>query len=148
MRIGPVAAIILTALLGFSVTLAVAGAYEDAEQIFYKDMGERGLTHMRALADQGDDRAQMFIGFQYEVGQGLVKSGAEAVAWYRKAAAQGNLAAQFRLGEVLTNFSRQWPELPQDLREAEKWYRVAAERVPIPMKAPRHSDLMAPWVPT
>ena len=42
------------------------------------------------------------------------------------------------LGELKSQFG---------LKNKAEIYKVL-QRLPIPMKAPRHSDLMAPWVPT
>ena len=49
---------------------------------------------------------------------------AEAVKWYRKAADQGDAAAQFNLGVMYATGQG----VPQDYAEAVKWYRKAAEQ--------------------
>ena len=48
----------------------------------------------------------------------------EAVKWFRLAAAQGNVPAQYSLGVAYENGQG----VPQDYREAAKWYRIAATR--------------------
>jgi len=49
------------------------------------------------LAEQGDPRAQLQVGYQYANGEGLRRNYEEAVRWYRKAAEQGNAVAQTNL---------------------------------------------------
>ena len=49
---------------------------------------------------------------------------AEAARWYRKAAEQGNVAAQYYLGVCYASGQG----VPQDYAEAVKWYRKAAEQ--------------------
>jgi TPR repeat protein len=49
---------------------------------------------------------------------------AEAVKWYRLAAAQGNAPAQGNLGHMYANGQG----VPLDYAEALKWYRLAAEQ--------------------
>ncbi len=42
--------------------------------------------------------AQFALGYRYSLGQGVPKDAVKAVAWYRKAAAQGHARAQYNLG--------------------------------------------------
>jgi len=51
--------------------------------------------------------------------------------WYRKAADQGDAAAQFNLGTLYYNGRG----VPQDLVEAHKWYTLAASGFPAAMAA-------------
>ena len=60
----------------------------------------------------------------YGNGNGVPQDDAEAVRWYRLAAAQGVADAQFNLG----NQYRTGEGVPQDDAEAVKWYRLAAEQ--------------------
>ena len=48
----------------------------------------------------------------------------QALAWYRKAAEQGNAVAQFSLGFMYNNGEG----VPQDYVQALSWYRKAAEQ--------------------
>ena len=57
----------------------------------------------------------------YENGVGLPQDHGQAVKWYRLAAAQGHVAAQFRLG-VSYDLGQ---GVTQDYVEAIKWYRAA-----------------------
>jgi len=76
----------------------------------------------RPLAEAGHGNAQYQLGVMYEYGRGLVRSDANAVIWYRKAAAQDIVAAQYRLGVLHDNgwgVDRNYPQ-------AAYWYRKAA----------------------
>ncbi len=50
------------------------------------------------LADQGDASAQFNLGIMCGHGEGVPQDYAEAAKWYRLAAEQGNVKAQFKLG--------------------------------------------------
>ena len=83
------------------------------------------LKIWRPLAEQGDAKAQVNLGFMNENGQGVPQDFAEAAKWYRKAAEQGNNAmAQHDLGRMYT----EGRGVPQDYAEAVKWWRKAAEQ--------------------
>ena len=60
----------------------------------------------------------------YDQGRGVPQDDAEAVAWYRRAAEQGNARAQYNLGGMY----REGRGVPQDDAEAVAWYRRAAEQ--------------------
>ena len=65
------------------------------------------------------------IGYDYYFGKnGKQKDYSEAVKWYRKAAEQGYMDAQYNLGVCY----EKGQGVPQDYFEAVKWYRKAAEQ--------------------
>ena len=72
--------LILTALLAFQS--AAASEFDET----------------KALAEQGVATAQYNLGVMYADGDGVPENGAEAVKWFRKAAAQGDADAQSKLG--------------------------------------------------
>ena len=49
----------------------------------------------QALAEQGDVEAQYSLGIDYDIGSGVQQDEAEAARWYRLAADQGHVGAQF-----------------------------------------------------
>mgnify|MGYP001068180095 CR=1 FL=1 len=76
------------------------------------------------LAEEGNVRAQFFMGYMYDLGFGVQKEDQEAVKWYRLAAEQGYSRAQFRLGVMYDlGFA-----VKEDDQEAVKWYRLAAKQ--------------------
>ncbi|MBX3348335.1 MAG: SEL1-like repeat protein [Nitrospira sp.] len=76
------------------------------------------------LADRGDSKAQLQIGYQYQYGEGVRQSSDEAVRWYRKSADQGNAVAQANLGKMYEDAIG----VREDWAEAVRWYRKSAEQ--------------------
>ena len=75
-------------------------------------------------ASAGDAAAQVKIGNQYALGQGVARNSREAVKWYRKAAEQGYPDGQYRLGGLYdVGFG-----VPPDPATAVKWYQQAAKQ--------------------
>ena len=52
------------------------------------------IDALRARAEQGDAEAQFNLGVMYSNGEGVPQDDAEAVRWYRLAAAQGYARAR------------------------------------------------------
>jgi hypothetical protein len=83
-----------------------------------------------AKATAGDAAAQVKAGETYAAGSGtprdqrqLAADYAQAAAWYGKAAAQGNIAAEIHLGDLY----RDGRGVTRDMAQAMAWYRKAAE---------------------
>lgn len=76
------------------------------------------------LAEQGDSRAQFFLGFMHDFGFGVPEDDKEAVKWYRLAAEQGDSRAQLFVGVMYDSGLG----VPQNDLEAIKWYQLAAEQ--------------------
>jgi TPR repeat protein len=103
-------AAVLTAWL---MTIVVPVGAEDADV-------QRALSAVRTRADRGDPIAQHTLASNlYSAADDL----AQAIAWFRKAAAQSHADAEFQLGQIYEfGFG-----VPADDREALTWYRRAAE---------------------
>jgi uncharacterized protein len=87
------------------------------------------VSALKAKAENGDAEAQYFLGVFYNEGQGVQPNAAEALKWFRKAAKQGNVDAQFDLGALLSGEPFYVDAgVKQDYGEAAKWYRKAAEQ--------------------
>lgn len=83
------------------------------------------LSALRGYAKEGYREAQFPLAVLYHEGRaGLIKDGAEAAYWFRKAAEQGHAVSQFNLGVMLQNGH----DVRKDEREAAHWYRQAAEQ--------------------
>jgi TPR repeat protein len=82
------------------------------------------IEHIQKKAEQGDLVAQFFMASSHEIGNGVVKSAAEAVKWYRMAAEQGDDSAQYTLGKRYSSGEG----VEKDEAEAAMWYRKAAEQ--------------------
>ena len=78
------------------------------------------LLALSACSDGGSNNFE--TGLMYAKGKGVPRDRVEAVKWFRKAALQGNVAAQHELG-IMYYFG---DGVPSDLVEAAKWHRKAA----------------------
>jgi hypothetical protein len=79
------------------------------------------VRYYRMAAEQGDDRAQYFLGACFAHGKGVPQDFVEAGRYYRLAAEQGLADAQFDLGY----FYQHGEGVPQDWAEAVRAYRLA-----------------------
>ena len=77
------------------------------------------------LAKVGDVDAQFQVGLAYETGKNVPVDEAEAARWFRQAALQGNVEAQFHLARLVARGAK---GLKQDLPTALKLYQDAASR--------------------
>jgi TPR repeat protein len=122
------------------------------ERSLAQGWSESAFEQLRALAAEGLAAAQYRIGQAYENADGVVQSLSDAVYWYRLAAAQGNLAAQVRLGLIyfveppapagltgsgeqegalassLAQFFPHGTTVTQDFTEALRWNELAASQ--------------------
>lgn len=96
--------------------------FERAYKAFRERDQETALREFGALADQGDARAQFYLGVMHENGQGVAKDSAEAAKWYLRSAEQGHLDAQQNLALLYRNGDG----VPQDHVRAHMWYSLAA----------------------
>ncbi|MEJ2090139.1 MAG: tetratricopeptide repeat protein, partial [Gammaproteobacteria bacterium] len=99
------------------------GNYHGAEIYPPTDLAA-SLSKWRNMAEEGQAKAQYYLGICYEYGRGVRQDDAEAVRWYGKASAQGFPAAQYRLG-VMYDYG--WG-VPTNDTEAVKWYSKAAQQ--------------------
>jgi hypothetical protein len=85
---------------------------------------------VQAKATAGDAAAQVKLGEAYATGNGaprdtrqLTADYKQAAGWYRKAADQGNLAAEVHLADLY----RDGRGVTRDMTQAVEWYRKAAD---------------------
>lgn len=96
------------------------GVKQDYEQAayWYRTAEETALE----LAKQGEKDAQYTLGTMYEFERlGIKKNYKKAIKWYTRAASQGDINAQFRLGKI-------YETIEQDYTEAIKWYEKAGSQ--------------------
>ena len=82
------------------------------------------IPSLKALAEEGDARAQNSLGWNYVYGQGVEMDNREGIKWYLKAAEQGYAKAQYSLGVIY----REGEGVLKDFKEAVKLFRKAAEQ--------------------
>ena len=71
---------------------------------------------------QGDARAQYNLGVMYGNGQGVAQNYAEALKWYKLAAAQGDARAQFNLALMYDKGQG----VAQNYVKAHMWFNLVA----------------------
>lgn len=85
---------------------------------------DREIAKTRALAEQGDARAQYRLGYMYGAGRGVGRDYAAALRWYRAAAEKGDPDAEYAVGYIFDTGSG----VQQDFSEAMRWYQKAANQ--------------------
>ena len=82
------------------------------------------MARLRALADEGDARAQYDLGTAYQQGTAVRRDMTEARRWWRKSAEQGYPPAQFNMGVAYARGDAVRP----DREESAKWLALAARQ--------------------
>jgi TPR repeat protein len=116
--IGVIVAVLLSA------SSAMAGAFEDGEAAYKLKGYGTALRLFRPLAEQGDARAQVYLGWMYFYGEGVQEDVTEAAKWFSKAADEGSAEGEDELGWF---YDMGWG-VPMDRARAQKLYRLAAEQ--------------------
>jgi len=83
---------------------------------------DKDVADCRVKAEQGDAGAQTRLGVMYDIGQGVVRDGKQAVKWYRLAAEQGYADAQYNLGWMYAKGEG----VSQDYVMAHMYFNIAA----------------------
>lgn len=105
------------------VLLLLMVALPSSAVIAAPPMKWENLMLMKTAAEKGDAEAQYLLGLQYQAGDGIEKSPAEAVKWLRQAATQGHVDAQGALGALQAASGN-----ADEAAEAVKWLQAAAEQ--------------------
>ena len=92
-------------------------------ETFENDNSIVSLKKLRSLGEDGDARAQYFLGFIHYIGKGVPQDYKTAIKWYTLSAKQGNNLAQYNLG-IMYSFGL---GVVPDYKIALKWYTLSAE---------------------
>ncbi|WP_291685762.1 hypothetical protein [Bradyrhizobium sp.] len=79
---------------------AVAGPWEDGMAAYNRGDYVPAIRVFRAMAEQGNAKAQSLLGVMYRRGQGASRSPVRAFVWLSRAAALGDTRARAELHEV------------------------------------------------
>jgi len=79
---------------------AIAGPLEDGMAAYNRGDYVPAIHVFRALAAQGNAKAQSVLGVMYRRGQGVARNSARAFVWFSRAAARGDVRAKAELREV------------------------------------------------
>jgi len=109
----------------------VSLVFSPAPVLAYTDEENAALRENLLPAQQGDAKAQVFVAYLYETGQGVNQDYAKAAEWYRKAAEKGNAVAQAQIG----NMYFQGRGVPQNYVYAYMWLDLASKQGNMQAKA-------------
>ena len=91
---------------------AVAGPWEDGMAAYNRGDYVPAVKVFRAMAEQGNAKAQSVLGVMYRRGQGVSRSPVRAFLWFSRAAARGDAQAKTELREVSQTMT------PEELSQA------------------------------
>ena len=84
----------------WGIASAVAGPWEDGMAAYNRGDYVPAVRVFRAMAEQGNAKAQSVLGVMYRRGQGVSRSPVRAFLWFSRAAARGDVKAKTELREV------------------------------------------------
>lgn len=123
-------------LSGMVADTLVLSQKVDAETLYQKFRSYTSLQKydyarscLRKAAEMGHTKAMYDCGIDYMSGDGFPQDNKQAFYWIRKAAEHGHAVAQFHLGVIYK--AEVFPghaDVLQDLPEAYKWFKLAAEQ--------------------
>jgi len=102
-----------------------AGEFEEAVAEYNQGNYIKALDAFYVLAKEGHPKAQFNVALIYANGKGVNKDIYQAKEWYKKAAEQGNTAAQYNLAKLISQSSDKTD--PRAQEEVRYWYEKAAE---------------------
>lgn len=91
---------------------ALAGPWEDGMAAYNRGDYVPAIRVFRAMAEQGNAKAQSVLGAMYRRGQGVSRSPVRAFLWFSRAAASGDVQAKAELREVSQTMT------PEELSQA------------------------------
>ena len=100
------------ALLIWGAAGALAGPWEDGMAAYNRGDYVPAIRVFRAMAEQGNAKAQSVLGAMYRRGQGASRSPVRAFLWFSRAAAGGDASAKAELREVSLTMT------PEELSQA------------------------------
>jgi len=118
---------VISLALALSLPLSACGDKVDkariqgAEAAYRKGDFKTALEVFQAMAEQGNARAQFYLGEMYLSGSGVAKDYAQALKWASAAAEQKSPDAQYTLG-VMYESGR---GVAQDYVQAHMWYSLS-----------------------
>jgi TPR repeat protein len=109
-------------------SVAHAGLWEDGYADYQRKDYASAVAKWQVVAETGDREAQSLLGMMHLFGQGTPQSYPKAILWLRRAAAQGEPKAQFKLGTLYASGqSYKSQGLERDYQKAAMWFIIAEE---------------------
>jgi len=97
---------------------AVAGPWEDGMAAYSRGDYVPAIRVFRAMAEQGNAKAQSVLGVMYRRGQGVSRSPVRAFLWFSRAAARGDAKAKAELREVSQTMTREELSQAREMAQA------------------------------
>jgi TPR repeat protein len=91
---------------------AFAGPWEDGMAAYNRGDYVPAMRVFRAMAEQGNAKAQNLLGVMHRRGEGVSRSSVRAFLWFSRAAARGDARAKSELRDASRDMT------PQELSEA------------------------------
>jgi len=89
--------------LVLAMSVSAKANFEVASELYQQQNYVAAFEAFKALAEQGDPRAQTVTALMYKFGEGVEQDYTAAFNWYHKAAEQDYAAAQFHTGSMLAD---------------------------------------------
>lgn len=114
---------VLLSVFTLMTTATHAGDFDEGLAALVEENYSVALAEFGELAEQGDARAQYYLGTMYQNGEGVLTDYTEALKWYKLAAEQDDASGQFAIGQLYYDGIG----VLQDHAVAATWYIRAAE---------------------
>ncbi|GEM_PF-3442023 len=98
--------------------------YDEIIRAFDAENHELAFEKLQKLAQKDDIKAQLVLAKMLAIGRGTPVNTAQALVWFRRAAALGSASAQNYIGQAYEG----GVGVEVNHQEAVKWYRLAAEQ--------------------
>ena len=113
---------ILMAMLWVSPVLCAD--FQKGSEAYLKEDYATAFREWMPLAEQGDARAQYFVGGLYSSGRGVERNDKQAMYWTRKSAENGYASAIYSIAESYQQGFR----VDKDINESIRWYEKLANK--------------------
>ena len=107
-----------------SFSLCWSDDFQKGMEAYKKGDFANAIKEWILLGEDGDEKAQYFLGLIYYKGKGVPQNYKKALKWYTLSAEQGNKVAQYNLG-VMYSFGL---GVVPDYKTALKWYNLSSEQ--------------------
>jgi TPR repeat protein len=107
-----------------SSVIEISADFTEGVNAFLSQSYKLAMTRLKPFAENGNARAQSYVGSMYESGRGVERDYAEAIRWFLMAGEQGDAYSQSHLGYLYENGLG----AARDEKLAAEWYAKAADQ--------------------
>jgi TPR repeat protein len=102
----------------------ISADFTEGVNAFLAQSYKLAMARLKPFAENGNARAQSYVGSMYDSGRGVERNYAEAMRWFSMAAEQGDAYSQMHLGFLY----EQGLGATRDEKVAAQWYAKAADQ--------------------